>query len=280
VRIDLHTHSTASDGTDSPDRLIEAAAAADLDVVAITDHDTTSGWAEAVEAARRSDIVLVRGAEVSCRWEGISLHLLGYLFDPSNAPLAKEMETVRDDRVARLRHMVDSIATEHDITWAQVERHAGGDSVGRPHIADALVESGVVASRDEAFEELLHNRSRHYRPHIAPDPINAVRLVRDAGGVPVFAHPGARGRGHVVPDSLIAEMAAAGLGGLEVDHRDHDPLTRDRLRALASDLGLLVTGSSDYHGAGKLNRLGENLTSPAAYDAIVSAATGVALVAS
>jgi hypothetical protein len=273
VRIDLHAHSTASDGTDSPAQLVRAAGAAGLDVVALTDHDTVSGWDEAAAAAQVAGITVVPGAEISCRWHGVSLHLLAYLFDRAHAALLAEMERTRGGRTSRAEIMVAQLGTRYPITWPQVQRHASGGTIGRPHIADALVESGVVASRDEAFDQFLHSRSPYYVPHIAPGPVDAVRLVRAAGGVAVFAHPGARGRGEVVPDTVIAEMAANGMVGLEVDHRDHDPPTRARLRELAGDLDLLVTGSSDYHGTGKLNRLGENTTNPEAYDALVAAAT-------
>jgi len=273
VRIDLHSHSTASDGTDSPAQLVAAAGAADLDVVALTDHDTVSGWDDAAAAAQLAGITVVPGAEISCRWHGVSLHLLAYLFDRNDAALLAEMERTRSGRVSRAEIMVAQLATRYPITWPQVQRHASGGTIGRPHIADALVASGVVSSRDEAFDRFLHSRSPYYVPHVAPEPVHAVRLVRAAGGVAVFAHPGAQARGAVVPDSLIGEMAAAGMLGLEVAHRDHDEPTRTRLRALAGELGLLVTGSSDYHGTGKLNRLGENTTSEEAYDAIVAAAT-------
>jgi predicted metal-dependent phosphoesterase TrpH len=271
VRIDLHAHSTASDGTDTPAELIRAASAAGLDVVALTDHDTVSGWDEAVAAAEVAGITVVRGAEISCHWHGVSLHLLAYFFDPQDAALRAEMERTRGGREGRARMMVEMLGAAYPITWDQVRRHASGETVGRPHIADALVESGVVASRDEAFGRLLHSRSAYYVPHAAPDPVTAVRLVRDAGGVCVFAHPGAYRRGEIVPDSLIAEMAATGMSGLEVDHRDHDASTRARLRDVAAALGLVVTGSSDYHGAGKPNRLGEHTTSPEAYEAIIAA---------
>jgi predicted metal-dependent phosphoesterase TrpH len=277
VRIDLHAHSTASDGTDPPADLMRAASAAGLDVVALTDHDTVSGWADALAAAETLGITMVPGAEISCRWHGVSLHLLAFLFDPANPDLLAEMERTRAGRAGRAEKMVAQLAADYPISWSQVQEHATGDTVGRPHIADALVESGVVASRDEAFDRLLHSRSPYYIPHAAPGPVDAVRLVGAAGGVSVFAHPGARGRGEVVPDHLIVEMADAGMAGLEVDHRDHDAATRARLRDLAARLALLVTGSSDYHGTGKLNRLGENTTSPEAYAAIVAAATsGVA----
>ncbi len=266
-RIDLHTHSRASDGTDSPRGVLEAAAGAGLDVVALTDHDTTAGWAEAADAVATTGVALVRGTEISTRvtTEGgsISVHLLSYLHDPEDAVLRAECDRTRDDRLTRARRMTERLAEDFPLTWDDVVAQTGDDAtVGRPHLADALVAAGVVSSRDEAFATMLHPGARYYVPHYAPDTDAAVRAVLGAGGVPVMAHPGAGGRGRTVSEATIAALAAAGLAGLEVDHRDHDAATRDRLRGLAGELGLLVTGSSDYHGTGKLNRIGEHVTAP------------------
>jgi predicted metal-dependent phosphoesterase TrpH len=263
VLIDLHTHSSASDGTEAPAELVQAAADAGLDVVALTDHDTTAGWGEATRAARRAGITLVRGTEVSARSRNVSVHLLAYLQDPAYPPLVDELAKIVDSRVHRAQRIVEALAHDVPITWRQVLDQAGeGSVVGRPHIADALVAGGVVADRDSAFATLLDSRGPYYVPYYAPDAAAAVALIRAAGGVPVFAHPGADGRGRIVADEVFDELAEAGLAGLEVFHRDHDEAQRARLSAIAARLGLLVTGSSDYHGAGKLNRLGENLTSP------------------
>lgn len=280
MSIDLHTHSFASDGTDSPARLVGEAKAAGLEVVAITDHDTTAGWT-AAEAALPPGLSLVRGVELSCSLRGVSLHLLAYLFDPADEGLAAEMSHAYDDRVPRAQEMVRRLAeAAFPITWDDVlEQCEPGATLGRPHIADALVTAGVMRDRSAAFDTVLHNASPFYVKHYAMDPIAAVRLVRGAGGVPVFAHPAASSRGRIVTDDDIAELAAAGLAGLEVDHRDHAPEARVRLRALADDLGLLVTGSSDYHGAGKPNRLGENTTHPDVFAALVHQAVGLPVVA-
>ncbi len=272
--IDLHTHSSASDGTDDPRQVMEAAAAAGLTVVALTDHDTTVGWEEAAEAAARTGVALVRGTEVSTRVRtpegaGISVHLLSYLHDPTDTALADELERTRTSRRTRAREMTDRLARDYPITWETVVAHTGdGATVGRPHLADALVALGVVATREEAFATMLHPGAPYYVAHYAPDAETAVRAVRAAGGVPVMAHPGAGARGRVVSDDTIAALADAGLAGLEADHRDHDAATRAHLRDLASALGLFVTGSSDYHGAGKRNRLGENTTAPEVLEAI------------
>ncbi|MEU0058995.1 PHP domain-containing protein [Streptomyces sp. NPDC006334] len=275
MRIDLHCHSTASDGTDTPAELVRGAAAAGLDVVALTDHDTTRGHAEAI-AALPEGLTLVTGAELSCRTDGISMHMLAYLFDPEEPALLAERELVRDDRVPRARAMVaklDELGVP--VTWEQVARIAGDGSVGRPHVATALVELGVVPTVSDAFTpDWLGDGGRVWIPKHETDPFEAIRLVKAAGGVTVFAHPAASKRGRTVPESVIAELAAAGLDGIEVDHMDHDADTRARLRGLARDLGLLVTGSSDYHGSRKTCALGEYTTDPEVYGEITRRATG------
>jgi predicted metal-dependent phosphoesterase TrpH len=275
VRIDLHTHSTASDGTDTPAELVRHAAAAGLDVVALTDHDTTRGHAEAL-AALPEGLTLVTGAELSCRLSGVSMHMLAYLFDAEEPALLAERELVRDDRVPRAKGMIAKLnALGVPVTWEQVARIAGDGSVGRPHVASALVELGVVETVGDAFtQEWLADGGRAFVEKHETDPFEAIRLIKDAGGVAVFAHPAASKRGRTVPDAVIAELAAAGLDGIEVDHMDHDPDTRARLRGLAKELGLLVTGSSDYHGSRKTCVLGEYTTDPEVYGEITRRATG------
>ncbi|GAA5043087.1 PHP domain-containing protein [Streptomyces similanensis] len=275
MRIDLHTHSTASDGTDSPAELVRNAAAAGLDVVALTDHDTTRGHAEAV-AALPAGLTLVTGAELSCRVDGVSMHMLAYLFDPEEPALLAERELVRDDRVPRAKGMIDKLnALGVPVTWEQVARIAGDGSVGRPHLATALVELGVVPTVSDAFtDQWLADGGRAYVGKHETDPFEAIRLVKNAGGVCVFAHPAAVKRGRTVPESRIADLAAAGLDGIEVDHMDHDPDTRARLRGLAKELGLLTTGSSDYHGSRKTVALGAFTTDPEVYGEITRRSTG------
>lgn len=275
MRIDLHTHSTASDGTDSPAELVRNAAAAGLDVVGLTDHDTSRGYSEAIDALPPG-LTLVTGAEMSCRIDGISMHMLAYLFDPEEPALLAERELVRDDRVPRARAMVERLQELGvPVTWEQVARIAGEGSVGRPHVATALVELGVVPTVNDAFTvDWLGDGGRAHVAKHETDPFEAIRLVKAAGGVTVFAHPGASKRGRTVPESAIAEMAAAGLDGIEVDHMDHEPATRARLRGLAADLGLLATGSSDYHGSRKTCVLGEFATDPEVYGEITRRATG------
>ncbi|XVX21274.1 PHP domain-containing protein [Actinomycetota bacterium] len=273
--IDLHAHSDASDGTESPALVMDRAHAAGLDVVALTDHDTTAGWTEAAERADALGLSLVRGIEISCVHQGVSIHLLGYLIDPSHQPLIDELGHARESRATRLERMVDKMAQAGiPISIEDVRRHSQqGATLGRPHIADALVANGYVRDRDEAFADILHNSSPYYVRHYSIDVLRAVELVIDAGGVPVMAHPFASKRGRIVEDDVIRAMAEAGLRGIEVDHRDHSEAERERADRLADELGLVRTGSSDYHGDGKPNRLGENTTAPAALEAIEALAT-------
>ncbi len=281
----MHTHSTASDGTDSPAGLVAAAAAAGVDVLAITDHDTTAGWAEAV-AALPAGMRLVRGAEFSCvsptgRAErDVAVHLLGYLFDPAHPAIRDEQARLRGERLARLRAMTGKMAADGypvdpDEVLALLPE---GGSAGRPHLARALVTAGVVESVNEAFATLLYNGSPYYVPKVDTPVRTAIAMVRDAGGVTVFAHPLARRRGRVVEPSVIAELAAAGLAGVEVDHPDHDPADRALLRALAAEHGLVTTGSSDYHGTNKTTPVAAERTAEEALDALVERASGAEVV--
>jgi len=281
VRIDLHAHTTASDGTDSPAELVAAAADAGLDVTAITDHDTTAGWAEA-EAALPPGLRLIRGAEFSCvspdgRGGTVSVHLLGYLFDPSSPALSAEQTRLRDERRHRLRVMAERMAADGFPVDpdALLEGLPPDAPAGRPHLADVLVAAGVVSSMDDAFTRFLSTGGRYYVGRADTDVRTAVRMVRDAGGVPVLAHAFARSRGPVVAPEVIVQLAGEGLAGLEVDHPDHDAAARTELRALAGDLDLLVTGSSDYHGANKTVRLGQENTAVQMCERIEAAATGI-----
>jgi predicted metal-dependent phosphoesterase TrpH len=283
-RIDLHAHSTASDGTDTPEELVATAAAAGVDVLAITDHDTTGGWARAV-AALPAGMRLVRGAEFSCvsddgRGGRVAVHLLGYLFDPAHPAVAAEQERLRGERTQRLRAMTAKMAAAgYPVDTEQVfALLPEGASAGRPHLARALVAAGVVASVDQAFAELLYTGSPYYVPKADTPVRRAVEMIRDAGGVSVFAHPLARSRGRVVEPSVIAELAGAGLTGVEVDHRDHSPQDRALLRGLAAETGLLTTGSSDYHGTNKTIPIAAETTDPEQFEALLAKADGVELV--
>lgn len=261
MRIDLHTHSTVSDGTETPAEVMRAAKAAGLDVVALTDHDSMAGLEDASDTAQALGLNFIPGIEVSCRRNGVSIHLLAYWPDPSHDDVLAMLAHTRAARVDRAREIVRLIGADYPLGWDQVLEHAeSADTVGRPHIADAMVGAGLFPNRDAVFAAVLANDSRYFVPHYAPEVLDAIRCLRSSGAVPVFAHPGADGRGRVVPDQVIIDMSAAGMVGLEVDHRDHSPRQRERLAKLADKLGLIRTGASDYHGAGKPNELGENLT--------------------
>jgi len=261
--IDLHTHTTCSDGTDRPRDLVNKAIVQGLEILGISDHDTTSGWEEATQALRGS-LKLALGAEISClTTDGVSVHMLGMLFDPNHKEMQTVLEETRDGRLPRMRKMIEKMRAEGmDISIEDVEKAMPvGATMGRPHLADALVAKKIVKSRDEAFIDLLHNDSRFYVSHAAPTPVEAIALIRRAGGVAVIAHPFASHRGKILNPDDFADLLAAGLNGIEVDHRDQNPDERAMLRAIAQELDLVVTGSSDYHGTGKMNLLAENHTS-------------------
>lgn len=273
--IDLHTHSSVSDGTETPTQLIRAAVEAGLDTVAITDHDSTAGWDEALTAAAGTGLQVIRGIELSTRHEWRSVHLLGYLFDPHDPVILRETARTRDDRLNRAERMVARLAEDFDITWDDVLAQSGGTTIGRPHIADALVARGVVPTRSAAFESILHFRGGYYLPHEAPTVLDGVRMIAEAGGAPVLAHPATRGREAVVDGADLGRLVDAGLVGLEVGHRENTPEGQARLLELAAQYNLVVTGSSDYHGEGKPNRLAENTTTPDALERLIAATRGV-----
>ncbi|MEU8121759.1 PHP domain-containing protein [Spirillospora sp. NPDC049024] len=275
MRIDLHCHSDASDGTRRPAEVVRRARGNGVDVVALTDHDTVAGWDEAA-ASLPDGLALVPGIELSCKEGGRSLHMLGYLFDPGEPELAAELARIRDDRVIRARAMVERLrGLGAGVTWDMVRALASGEAVGRPHIARAMVEAGVIETADEAFtSQWIAQGGRAYVDRYALDPERAIELVRAAGGVCVLAHPRARRRGYVFEDEVIERLAAAGLAGVETDHPDHAPEDRARLRGLAAALGLAATGSSDDHGAFTGDRIGAETTAPDAFEALRAAATG------
>lgn len=272
--IDLHTHTNCSDGTDTPIQLVNKALAEGISVLAITDHDTTSGWQNAQDALR-SNLSLVLGAEISCLTnDGISVHMLGLLFDGKNLAMQNMLENTRDGRIPRAHKMIELLnAGGIKISMEDVESvKPTGATLGRPHIADALVKNGVVSSRDEAFSDLLHNNSPYYVAHMAPTPEEAISMIRAAGGVAVIAHPFASHRGQVLSAQDFLPLKNAGLNGIEVNHRDHNNEERNLLASIARELDLVITGASDYHGTGKLNSLGENHTNQAEWERLESEA--------
>jgi len=264
LTIDLHTHSTYSDGTDKPSELINKALAAGITIIGLTDHDSISGWQEATNSLRPG-ISLVPGAEISCQTtDGISVHILGLLFDANNTELMSTLEKTRENRHGRMEKIIARINEAGiDITMDDVlEQLSDGATLGRPHLADALVKKGVVASRDEAFTQMLHNNSKYYVSHYSPTPESAIALIKSAGGVSVIAHPMASHRGRTISLETFGSLIESGLDGIEVDHRDHSPDEKMQLITLAKESNLVMTGASDYHGNGKLNSLGEYTTNP------------------
>ncbi len=267
MRIDLHTHSNRSDGTDAPAELVRnAVEVARLDVVALTDHDATTGWDEAQAEADRVGVRLVKGIEISTRLQGESVHLLGYEFDPTHAGLLAELRRVLDGRDNRLPAVLDKLR-EHgvEISLEEVAAQSGDAAAsGRPHIADAMVAKGYIKHRDEAFNGWLNTGGRAYVDRYSAPLFTAVELLKQAGGRAVVAHPWSRGSDRVLTPETFERLQDAGLDGIEVDHHDHGERARTELRAIATSLDLVVTGSSDYHGTGKSEafRLGAHLTAP------------------
>lgn len=275
MRIDLHAHTCVSDGTDTPSGLVAAAVAAGLDVLAITDHDTSVGWDEASEAAERAGLALVRGMEISTVFRGRGVHLLAYLPDPTYPPLLAELRAVLEGRDARVPGMVERLrGLGVDLTVEQVRRVAGPTAaVGRPHVADALVAGGYVASRGEAFDRYLSPGRPAYRNRAAADLETVLDAVAGAGGVSVVAHPWGRHDPGVLDGAGLEHLRSRGLLGIEVDHQDHPEAVRRELRGLARELDLVVTGSSDYHGLGKVaHDLGCNLTAPEELERLLAGA--------
>ena len=273
--IDLHTHTNFSDGTDTPTELVNKALASGITTLAITDHDSISGWDEAISALRPG-LSLVPGAEISCQTtDGISVHILGLLFDPNHVELINTLSKTRENRHGRMEKIISRINEAGiDISMADVlEQLSDGATLGRPHLADALVKKGVVASREEAFTQMLHNNSKYYVSHYSPSPEVAIKLIKEAGGVAVIAHPMASHRGRVISTETFGSIINSGLDGIEVDHRDHTPDEKRELINLSKEFDLVMTGSSDYHGNGKLNMLGEYTTHPKQWEKLESKAT-------
>jgi predicted metal-dependent phosphoesterase TrpH len=283
--IDLHAHTNFSDGKDTPTELVENAIKAGVEILAITDHDTVSGWDEAIAAAQSHGLGLIPGIEVSTRaltpsGHGVSVHMLAYLPDPNNQALITALNRTKESRVVRAREMVSRLSKDYPIDFELVLRQLPeGSTIGRPAIADALVEAGIVPTRSDAFTSILHRSSPYYVSEKSLDTLEAIGLIRGAGGVSVMAHPlidfppGAKRED--LPRAHFEAFIEAGLNGLEVDHRAVPAHAKSWLRDLALKHNLIVTGSSDYHGVGgKDNLLGENVTAPNMLQRIIDQASG------
>lgn len=282
MKIDLHAHSTHSDGKESVQQVFQFAAEAGLTALALTDHDTTAGWDEARVEAAKHGITFVPGIEVTTKHNEVSVHMLAYLPDPNYLPLVNRLKEVRESRETRIERFVENLqGTYADLTMDGVRAtlKEEGKSLGRPHIADALVDLGIFEDRTGAFEGPLHKKSPFFVPSEGLDTIEAVKLIRAAGGVPVMAHPMARSGDELVITQLhrerFIEVIEAGLGGFEVEHREVGEVARKWLTDLAKEFDLVTTGSSDYHGmTGKKNRLGEYTTEEPMLLKIEAQATG------
>lgn len=272
---DLHLHSNHSDGTDTPAEVVRQAHIYGVRTLALTDHDRTTGWKEAGDEAAALKMTFLGGIEFSAQQEWRSVHVLGYLFDPTDPELVAETDRIRGDRVGRAERIVRNIGRDYDLTWDDVLAQTTPDAtIGRPHIADALVAAGIADDRSEAFRSILHPRAGYYEPHYAPDPLTVVRLITRAGGVAVIAHPATSGRDRMMPISYLELLIAEGLGGLEIGHRENTESGKRILREIAAKHDLIVTGSSDYHGSGKPNRPAENTTTDDMVARIIDQATG------
>lgn len=290
--IDLHAHSRASDGSETAAEVIGQAHAAGLHTIALTDHDTLSGWSEASEAARHLGVGFIPGIELSTQilddttgYEPHSIHLLGYLVDPEHPDLVDEMVKIRSHRDNRLQLMVEKLAKDYPIEWLEVRAVIPeGATPGRPHIAEVLIAKGIVADTTEAFAHILAGDGPYHVPHYAPRLQRGIEIIRQAGGVPVLAHPLSRGGNPATDVTGAVDEAVAryrrwvdyGLMGVEIGHRENDPVLTPQLATIARELDLIVTGSSDYHGSKKPNVLGEHTTSVANLQRIMDAGVGSA----
>jgi hypothetical protein len=268
MRIDLHVHSNNSDGAYPPEEVVRIARKAGLDVIALTDHDSTAGVELARRAGEAIGLEVIAGCEVSATYDKAPVHVLGYFLDTAHPTLVSELESLRDDRILRAQGMVERLRELGvPITWEQVRELAAGESVGRPHVAQAMVDAGVLTSTVDAFtDDWIGNRGRAYVEKKVLIPQQAVDLIRAARGVAVLAHPIWFHKGRSLPEELIGSLARGGLGGIEVDHPDHNEAARTRYRALAAELGLVPTGSSDWHGNEHGGMIGSNTTAPEALE--------------
>lgn len=250
--IDLHTHSTVSDGSDSPARVVELAASAGCSAVALTDHDRLDGIPEARAEASRRGLELVPGCELSCSWSPGTFHLLVYFVEPGGGPLQEELSRLQADRDERNHRLLARLGDLGiPVTAAEVEEEAGGRGIGRPHVAAVLVRKGFAASIQDAFDRWLGKGGKAYVSKARLAPERALALARESGGVPVLAHPLSLGLPAGGFRAALSDLAGSGLAGLEAHYGRYEPEERARLAALAAELGLVATGGSDHHGTYK-----------------------------
>jgi len=268
MRVDLHVHSNNSDGAFPPEEVARIAREAGLDGIALTDHDSTAGFPAARDAGEPLGLRVIPGSEISAVYQGGSVHILGYFLDTSHPRLVEELGAIRDDREWRAKGMISKLnALGVPVTFEQVRKIAKGESIVRPHVAQAMVDLGVIKSTVDAFTpDWILEGGRAYVEKKALTPEAAVTLIGEAGGVAVIAHPVWHPKEPDGQEGLIDLLVPLGLAGIEVDHPDHDPPTRERFRALAAGKGLVATGSSDYHGNDHGGRIGENTTAPDVLD--------------
>ena len=270
---DIHCHTVFSDGTETPAAAVALARRLGLHGWGIADHDTTAGWAEALASSEHEGLPLLRGTEITADEHQVSVHMLAFQYDPGNRHIEDLFERLRSARLERAKRMVARLAEDYPISWRSVLdqiKEGGRTTVGRPHIADALVAAGVYATRSDAFADAVNATSKYYIPTPSPAAVDVVAAVRGAGGVSVIAHAGDISRNRrLLDDDEIGALIDAGLGGIEVWHRGNPPEQRERLLSIARRHDLLVTGGSDWHGAGKPNAMGENLTDDATVAEII-----------
>ncbi len=254
VRVDLHTHSTASDGVLPPADLVRAAREHGVGVLALTDHDTTDGVAEALDAGRAYRVDVIPGVEINTDVDAYEVHVLGYFIDHTQQEFQRFLGRMRAGRVERAERMVERLcALGVRVEWARVRAIAGTSAVGRPHVARALVEAGRVGSVQEAFERFLSRSGPAYVPRTRLLPEEAVETIRSAGGVPVLAHPGWEASGPVI--ERVPALVARGLCGIEVYYPDHTPAMVSAYLDVVRRYGLIATGGTDFHGGGIATRV-------------------------
>jgi predicted metal-dependent phosphoesterase TrpH len=248
--IDLHSHSIFSDGSLTPEELIEQACAAGLSAVALTDHDTTAGLPRFLKAAEGRKVRAIAGVEISADFSPGTMHMLGYFIRPDDLPFEERLVWIREGREKRNAEILEKLnALGFKIAWEEVAQHAGADVVGRPHFAQVLLDRGIVKTKDEAFDRYLGKGKPAYAERRRFSTEDSIALIRAAGGVAVLAHPFTLGLDDAGLRALVGRLAGQGLGGIEVYYSEHSSGLQQAYSRLADEFGLVATGGSDFHGA-------------------------------